>query len=191
MGPTSPWRLYAVGWLAYTLPFTLGNVAGGAMAGTAFEPFVTSVAVWALVVTALILLDDRSLGNQLIFAELNGENGGGRRRPGPPRRRRPAGPRRAARACLRPRRRDPGPSGTSGTRTPANDLRPRCRPGPQARPDLARGRGAGAAGARPQQDRIAETFLISENTVRGHVKHIYAKLGVHSKQELLDAFEGR
>ena len=37
--------------------------------------------------------------------------------------------------------------------------------------------------------RIAETFLISENTVRGHVKHIYTKLDVHSKQELLDLVE--
>ena len=36
---------------------------------------------------------------------------------------------------------------------------------------------------------IAEAFIISENTVRGHVKHIYAKLGIHNKQELLDLFE--
>ena len=36
---------------------------------------------------------------------------------------------------------------------------------------------------------IAEAFFISENTVRGHVKHIYAKLGVHGKQELLDKVE--
>ena len=36
---------------------------------------------------------------------------------------------------------------------------------------------------------IAEKLIISENTVRGHVKHIYAKLGIHNKQELLDLFE--
>ena len=36
---------------------------------------------------------------------------------------------------------------------------------------------------------IAEAFIISENTVRGHVKHIYAKLEIHNKQELLDLFE--
>ena len=36
---------------------------------------------------------------------------------------------------------------------------------------------------------IAEAFFISENTVRGHVKHLYAKLGVHSKQELVDRVE--
>ena len=33
---------------------------------------------------------------------------------------------------------------------------------------------------------IAENLFISENTVRSHAKHIYAKLKVHSKQEALD-----
>ena len=33
---------------------------------------------------------------------------------------------------------------------------------------------------------IAERLVISENTVRSHSKHIYAKLDVHSKQEILD-----
>ena len=33
---------------------------------------------------------------------------------------------------------------------------------------------------------IAESLFISENTVRSHSKNIYRKLGVHSKQELLD-----
>lgn len=33
---------------------------------------------------------------------------------------------------------------------------------------------------------IAETLFISENTVRSHSKHIYQKLDVHSKQEILD-----
>lgn len=33
---------------------------------------------------------------------------------------------------------------------------------------------------------IAETPFVSENTVRSHSKHIYQKLGVHSKQEVLD-----
>jgi DNA-binding CsgD family transcriptional regulator len=36
---------------------------------------------------------------------------------------------------------------------------------------------------------IAETLFISENTVRSHSKRIYNKLGVHSKQELLDLLE--
>lgn len=33
---------------------------------------------------------------------------------------------------------------------------------------------------------IASQLYISENTVKGHIKNIYSKLGIHSKQELLD-----
>ena len=33
---------------------------------------------------------------------------------------------------------------------------------------------------------IAEELVLSENTVRGHSKHIYTKLGISSRQELLD-----
>ncbi len=33
---------------------------------------------------------------------------------------------------------------------------------------------------------IAETLYLTENTVRSHTKHIYTKLNVHSKQELMD-----
>ncbi|MEI2998112.1 MAG: helix-turn-helix transcriptional regulator [Senegalimassilia faecalis] len=32
---------------------------------------------------------------------------------------------------------------------------------------------------------IAETLVISENTVRTHTKHIYTKLGIHKRQEML------
>lgn len=37
--------------------------------------------------------------------------------------------------------------------------------------------------------RIAEDLGISQNTVRAHSKHIYAKLGVHKKQDLLDIID--
>ena len=40
------------------------------------------------------------------------------------------------------------------------------------------------------QPYIREELVLSKNTVTTHVKHIYQKLGVHSKQELLDLFEG-
>ncbi len=33
---------------------------------------------------------------------------------------------------------------------------------------------------------IAERLIISENTVRTHAKHIYTKLDIHRRQELLD-----
>lgn len=36
---------------------------------------------------------------------------------------------------------------------------------------------------------IGKMLVLSENTVRFHMKNIYAKAGVHSKQELLDLFD--
>ena len=36
---------------------------------------------------------------------------------------------------------------------------------------------------------IMEEFVLSRNTVKSHIKHIYAKLGVHSQQELIDLVE--
>ena len=32
-------------------------------------------------------------------------------------------------------------------------------------------------------------YVVSRNTVTSHIKHIYAKLGVHSQQELIDLVE--
>lgn len=36
---------------------------------------------------------------------------------------------------------------------------------------------------------MEEKFVISRNTVKMHVRNIYAKLGVHSKQEVIDLVE--
>lgn len=36
---------------------------------------------------------------------------------------------------------------------------------------------------------IAEEFTVSKGTVKTHVRHIYEKLGIHNKQELLDLVE--
>lgn len=46
---------------------------------------------------------------------------------------------------------------------------------------LARGR---------NREYIEESLVVSRNTVKAHVKHIYAKLGIHSHQELIDLVEG-
>lgn len=37
--------------------------------------------------------------------------------------------------------------------------------------------------------RIAETLYVSESTVQTHIRRIYAKMGVHSKQELIEVLE--
>ena len=37
--------------------------------------------------------------------------------------------------------------------------------------------------------KIAERLVISENTVRAHSKHIYTKLGIHKRQDLLDMLD--
>lgn len=36
---------------------------------------------------------------------------------------------------------------------------------------------------------LAEHLVLSSNTIRSHSKTLYAKLGVHSKQELIDLVE--
>lgn len=47
---------------------------------------------------------------------------------------------------------------------------------------LARGR---------NREYIEERLSVSRNTVKAHVKHIYAKLDIHSHQELIDLVEGK
>ena len=36
---------------------------------------------------------------------------------------------------------------------------------------------------------IAEEMVLSEHTVRTHVRHIYEKTDVHSRQDFIDLFE--
>ncbi|QOS69589.1 hypothetical protein GS424_007060 [Eggerthella guodeyinii] len=38
---------------------------------------------------------------------------------------------------------------------------------------------------------VSEALVISEGTAKTHIKHIYAKLGIHSKEELLDLVHSR
>lgn len=174
-----PLAVYAAGWLAYALPFAAGSFAGTLMAASPMAPIITSIATWALVFVALVLLDDRSLGNQLIFAELNHAEDDS--------------PEMRAIATQRALERTPAPApATPAGRSEAATRHARCS-------QLARKHNLTAREAEVlellvrghSKTRIAETFLISENTVRGHVKHIYTKLDVHSKQELLDLVEGK
>lgn len=38
--------------------------------------------------------------------------------------------------------------------------------------------------------KIAETLIVSESTVKAHLSHVYRKLGIHSKQELIALIDG-
>ena len=36
---------------------------------------------------------------------------------------------------------------------------------------------------------VMEHYVVSRNTVKTHVRHLYAKLGVHSKTDVIALFE--
>ena len=36
---------------------------------------------------------------------------------------------------------------------------------------------------------IADTFVVSKETARTHIRHVYQKLNVHSREELMDLVE--
>ncbi len=176
--PYHPMMVFALGWTAYSLPFMIGKAAGDALVG--FGPdaaLVTSLIVWALVIVMMFVLDDASMGNRLIFAELNEAGEGEADQDSPARR-------------IGELQRELGEHDAASRQGAADPLSDRCARlseeyglTPREREILemlVRGR---------SKVHIAETFLISENTVRGHVKHIYAKLNVHGKQELLDRVE--
>ncbi|MDR1184647.1 MAG: helix-turn-helix transcriptional regulator [Coriobacteriales bacterium] len=38
--------------------------------------------------------------------------------------------------------------------------------------------------------RMAKTLVVSENTVKTHVRHIYAKMGINTRQQLLELASG-
>lgn len=48
-----------------------------------------------------------------------------------------------------------------------------------------------AAGPENHLVAIAEDMFIAEGTVKAHIQHIYAKLGIHSRKELFSLFEGQ
>lgn len=188
-----PYAVFSAGWTAYALPFALGKLAGDAMAAAdvALTPALAAIA-WVLVLTVLFVLDEGSLGNRLIFADLNDVDDPD------------SLARRVARAQLALGRRGAGDAGGAGG---AGDA---LADGPDGRGEapvadmtaLRCGRLARERGLTPREaeifellahgrskTHIAETFFISENTVRNHAKHIYAKLGVHNRQELIDLVE--
>ena len=172
--PYHPMAVFALGWTAYTLPFMAGKAVGDEFVsiGGQDAAVVMSAIVWVLVVVMLFVLDDSAMGNRLIFTELNdgGEDDTLAKRMG------------AVQQQL-DEQSNASRSGTDVLALRCNVLADGFKLTPREHEILellVRGR---------SKAHIAEAFLISENTVRGHVKHIYAKLGVHGKQELLDKVE--
>lgn len=171
--PYHPVMVFSLGWCAYTLPFMAGKMGGDLLLTLSPDTaFVSSIIVWALVVVMLFVLDEGSVGNRLIFTDLA----------------------------------DAGEDDSLSSRIGAvqQELNEHASAGAE-RTDVLALRCeavAGAYGLTPREQEIlallvrgrskthiAEAFLISENTVRGHVKHIYTKLDVHGKQEMLDLVE--
>lgn len=161
--------IYACGWVAYSLPFPLGDIIGSSV--NAFDPnasVVLSAIVWVLVIVTLFFLDETSAGNHIIFTELNDEGDGDTvaNRIG---------------VIQKALNEQEGATDVLALRCAClskdNGLTPREA---EILELLARGR---------SKTYIAEAFFISENTVRGHTKRLYAKLDVHSKQELVDKVE--
>ena len=172
--PYHPMAVFSLGWTAYTLPFMAGKAVGDELVaiGGQDAAVVMSAIVWVLVVVMLFVLDDSAVGNRLIFTELNdgGEDDTLAKRMG------------AVQRQLNEQS-DASRRGTDVLALRCDALSGEFKLTPREREILellVRGR---------SKAHIAEAFLISENTVRGHVKHIYAKLGVHGKQELLDKVE--
>lgn len=230
----SPVAVFAVGWLAYSLPFTVGKMLGDQMVADGQNFMLAmSVVVWILVMVTLFVMDASADANRLVFAELveaDDEDSPARRAAAmhdelddmaarQERRRREGladGGRAGAQASGVAGAAQAGPSSAQVPGEPSTQGEP------SPTEAAARPGQAPAAAASPQAEfiarrcqalseqygltrregeilgllvrgrskaHIAEAFIISENTVRGHVKHIYAKLGIHNKQELLDLFE--
>ena len=195
--------VFGAGWIAYSLPFTVGKVIGDSMVSSGHSHvLVVSVVVWALVMVTLFVMDSSSDGNHLVFAEINDDGEEDT----------PATRTAALHAELDALAAAPGaealagqPAGGQQASTdgaPAGQAQAGGNPAPTDYTALRCEKLAEQYGLTRREfeilgllvrgrskAHIAEAFIISENTVRGHVKHIYAKLEIHNKHELLDLFE--
>ena len=173
-GSYRPSTVFAAGWVTYSLPFAVGELSGTYLQTLGSNAaMVMAAIVWVLVIVTLFFMDEASVGNHLIFTELN--DGGDEDTP--------ANRLGALQQDLNDQRALSGQSAAdsisvrSAALAKAYQLTPREH---EILELLARGR---------SKAYIADAFFISENTVRGHVKRLYAKLDVHSKQELVDKVE--
>lgn len=145
---TSPYVIFGSGWIAYSLPFALGELGGGAAGLHGAGAAVLLFLAYLLTIAAVFALNEGNFSQRRIFADLD-------------------------------------------VPAPEQSMFARIDEGCQA---LGAERGLTAREVEVLQllckgrskSYIAESLFISENTVRSHSKHIYAKLDVHSKQEILD-----
>lgn len=163
--------VFSAGWLAYTLPFAVGDILAQEI--NAIVPqsaLIMSAIAWILVVVTMLFFGESAAGKRLIFTELNDENDGDTSA-------KRMGEQQAALNAMDKESITDKLSLRCAALAQEQKLTPREH---EIMELLARGR---------SKNYIAEAFFISENTVRGHVKRIYAKLDVHSKQELVDRIE--
>lgn len=145
---TSPYVIFGMGWVTYTLPYALGVVGGAAAGLHGAGTMVLLALAYLLTLAAVFALNESNFSQRRIFADLD----------------MPA-PERSAFARI-----DEGCAALGAERgLTAREV--------EVLQLLCKGR---------SKSYIAESLFISENTVRSHSKHIYAKLDVHSKQEILD-----
>ena len=148
---TSPYVIFGSGWIAYSLPFALGEVGGGAAGLHGSGTMVLLGLAYLLTIAAVFALNEGNFSQRRIFADLD-------------------------------------------VPAPEQSMFARIDEGCEA---LGRKHGLTAREIEVLQllckgrskSYIAESLFISENTVRSHSKHIYAKLDVHSKQEILDLMD--
>ena len=167
-----PAIVFSSGWACYAVPYAIGSLLPFVVPyESAHLPAAFSFVALALIFVTFFLLDETSVGNRVLFIELND-----------------ADSEEEGRRLVRmqddieemERKKEEGHSGKDLIDFKCSLISERyslTQREHEVLALLAHGR---------SKAYIADAFIISENTVRGHVKRLYAKLGVHSKQELLD-----
>lgn len=144
----SPYVIFGFAWVAYALAIAIGQFVGPVIAANQDSNYIVAILTYALTLTAIFALNERSFIQSRIFTDLDipmaTQSMYGSIEEG----------------CKELGRR----YGLTDREVEIVEL-------------LCKGR---------SKSYIAETLVISENTVRTHSRHIYNKLEVHSKQEIMD-----
>lgn len=167
----SPYLVFGLGWLAYSLPCAAGELLGMAARHAGAAETASLLLGYCLAVVSILVLNEESFEERRIFGDLEA-------------------PRVADGAASI----SAGAGGVAGAVVIGEAGEP---PAPDAVTVLGERFGITAREAEVacllargrSKTYIAEALFVSENTVRSHAKRIYAKMGVHSRQELLDRFE--